>query len=95
MIVHFQRFDGEINAGEFIKEIPIKRVLLKLVDGCHMQIEHERVVRYVDGPLCWRCWNTRKVYARESKKHFDCPACKYRTNYDAAFKAEIAKYHKI
>lgn len=94
-IVHFSRFDGnEVTAGIVVGHVPTKRLVLQTIGIGSLQINDKRIVRKVTGPFCWRCWNTRRVHAKNAKKFFDCPACKYRTNHDMAFKKEIESYEK-
>jgi len=94
MIIHYKREDGELGAGKFNKNIPGGRTSFTTMDGCAMQVDNQKIVGYTDGPVCWRCWNTRKVFAKVSRKHFKCPACEYRTNYDAKFSEEIKRLNE-
>lgn len=83
MIIHFKRLDGELTAGEFISKIPTDRTCFRVMDGCYMQVDDEKIVARHDGPVCWRCWGTHRVHAKTSKKFFDCPACKYQPEEEA------------
>lgn len=95
MIIVFKRNDGYLNAGEVYKEIPGGRTCFKLMDGCYMQVDNEKIVAQHDKPICWRCWGTLRVYAQAVKKFFDCPACKYRPNYDEKYRQYVGEIQEL
>lgn len=92
MIIHFQTYNNHINAGKYISNIMGERTLFQpLCSKTYMQVDNSRIVKKLEKTICWRCGGTQNVFG---KKVFKCPACKYRLNYDNAFKEKINETRK-
>ena len=78
MIIYFERHDGKWGAGKITCSIPGNRTAYKNPQGICFQIDNHKIVERSEKNPCWRCFGTRKVFAPNANKHYDCPACKYR-----------------